>query len=85
MIKVIKLLLKLMCQCLIRIYQLTFSPFKTYLFGPSGSCRFYPSCSDYSLQCYKRHGLVKATGYTFLRIIKCHPWHPGGVDEVPEK
>ncbi|HET6421844.1 MAG TPA: membrane protein insertion efficiency factor YidD [Geobacteraceae bacterium] len=47
-----------------------------------GACRFYPTCSQYSKQSLEKHGLVKGTAYSFIRILKCHPFHPGGYDPV---
>ena len=63
---------------LVRLYQLLISP----LLPPT--CRFYPSCSQYALGALARHGAVRGTGLTAVRIAKCHPWHPGGIDPVPE-
>ncbi|MFC0186656.1 membrane protein insertion efficiency factor YidD [Fictibacillus aquaticus] len=63
----------------IRFYQRFISP----LTPPT--CRFYPTCSHYGLEAYRRFGAVKGTWLTFRRILKCHPFHPGGVDPVPEK
>ncbi|WP_243688839.1 membrane protein insertion efficiency factor YidD [Geotalea toluenoxydans] len=60
----------------IRFYQKFISPYK------GASCRFYPSCSDYSLQSFEKHGLLTALWYSVLRILKCHPFHPGGYDPV---
>lgn len=48
-------------------------------------CRFYPSCSDYSLGALKRHGAVFGTLMTVRRLACCHPFHPGGVDPVPDR
>lgn len=48
-------------------------------------CRFYPSCSNYGLECYKRFNFFKASFLTFYRIIRCNPWNKGGYDPVPEK
>jgi len=62
---------------LIRVYQITLSP----LLGPS--CRFYPSCSTYAYQAIMRHGPVKGLFLAGKRILRCHPFHPGGVDPVP--
>lgn len=62
---------------LIRIYQYAISP----LLG--NNCRFYPSCSQYMLEAIKIHGLLKGTGLGTRRILKCHPWHDGGIDLVP--
>jgi uncharacterized protein len=63
---------------LIRLYQWTVSP----LIGPC--CRFYPSCSQYALEAFARFGTLRGAWLTLGRIGRCHPWHPGGVDPVPE-
>jgi len=62
---------------LIRVYQVALSPF----LGPA--CRFYPSCSEYAYQAVMRHGPVKGLLLAVKRILRCHPFHPGGVDPVP--
>ncbi len=61
---------------LIRVYQRLVSP----LIPPS--CRFYPSCSEYTRQALQRYGL-KGLIFGVRRICRCHPWHPGGYDPVP--
>jgi hypothetical protein len=61
----------------IRLYQLTLSPFL------GGQCRFYPSCSDYTREAIEKHGLLKGIGLGGRRLLKCHPFHPGGIDTVP--
>jgi putative membrane protein insertion efficiency factor len=61
----------------LRLYQLTISP----LLGPT--CRFYPSCSAYAVEAVKHHGVIKGMGLALRRLLRCHPWHPGGVDPVP--
>lgn len=48
-------------------------------------CRFYPSCSDYMYQSIERFGLFRGTWLGVKRLSKCHPWHEGGVDEVPPR
>lgn len=48
------------------------------------NCRFYPSCSQYALSAFERHGVLKGSILTIKRLFKCHPWHPGGLDEVPQ-
>ena len=48
------------------------------------SCRFYPSCSEYTKTSIVKHGLAKGVVSGVLRIARCHPWNDGGVDEVPE-
>lgn len=62
---------------LIRAYQIIISP----LFGPT--CRFYPTCSEYARQAISRYGFVKGVYLSIRRILRCHPFHPGGVDPVP--
>ena len=62
---------------LIRAYQLLLSP----LSPPS--CRFYPSCSAYAVTALERFGLFRGSWLTIRRLLHCHPWNPGGVDEVP--
>jgi putative membrane protein insertion efficiency factor len=62
----------------IRGYQLAVRP----LLG--ANCRFYPSCSDYAREAIERHGAAKGSWLATKRIAKCHPYHPGGYDPVPE-
>ncbi|MDP1609546.1 MAG: membrane protein insertion efficiency factor YidD [Sulfuritalea sp.] len=62
---------------LIRVYQLAISP----MLG--NRCRFYPSCSEYSMEALRRHGLLKGLWLSVRRIGRCHPWHPGGYDPIP--
>ena len=64
---------------IIRFYQKFLSPLKP------PSCRFYPTCSNYGIQAIQTHGALKGGWLTILRILKCHPFHKGGVDLVPEK
>lgn len=46
-------------------------------------CRFYPSCSTYALDALRTHGAMRGTWLTIRRVLRCHPWNPGGVDHVP--
>ena len=62
---------------LIKCYQLCLSPF----FG--GQCRFYPSCSAYAAEAIDTHGALRGSWLAIRRLLRCHPWHPGGVDPVP--
>lgn len=62
----------------LRAYQLILSP----LLGQR--CRFYPTCSSYAMQAVREHGVVRGLALAVQRIGKCHPWHPGGIDLVPE-
>ena len=47
-------------------------------------CRFYPSCSQYALEALELHGAGRGSALAVRRVARCHPWHPGGVDHVPE-
>ncbi|MFA7257091.1 MAG: membrane protein insertion efficiency factor YidD [Kiritimatiellales bacterium] len=64
---------------IVRIYQKTLSRMKP------PCCRFYPGCSDYTIEAIQKHGIVYGLWLSFRRICRCHPWNPGGVDPVPEK
>ncbi len=46
-------------------------------------CRFYPSCSQYAREALGKHGLGRGLLLTLMRLLRCHPWHPGGIDPVP--
>ena len=61
----------------IRLYQLALSPWWPCC------CRFVPSCSEYALEAYARHGVWRGTLLTFTRIMRCHPGCRGGHDPVP--
>lgn len=63
---------------LIQLYRYTISP----LLGPR--CRFWPSCSTYALEAIQLHGPWRGVWLAMCRLLKCHPWHPGGIDLVPE-
>ncbi len=47
------------------------------------SCRFYPSCSAYAYEAIESHGAIKGFCLAAVRVLKCHPFNPGGVDPVP--
>jgi len=47
-------------------------------------CRFHPSCSQYALEALELHGAGRGSALAVRRVARCHPWHPGGVDHVPE-
>lgn len=60
----------------IRVYQMLLSPV-----FPS-CCRFYPSCSEYAIIAIRHHGPIKGIFLGMKRLLRCHPWHPGGYDPV---
>jgi hypothetical protein len=62
---------------LIRIYQITISP----VLGPA--CRFEPTCSEYAYQAISSHGWMRGSLLAIKRILRCHPFNPGGFDPVP--
>ena len=64
---------------LIRGYRLLISP----LFPPT--CRFQPTCSNYALTAIERFGVIKGSIMAVTRILRCHPFHPGGYDPVPKE
>lgn len=61
----------------LRLYKLLISP----LLPPA--CRFYPSCSQYAAQAIEKHGVVRGSMLAAGRLMRCHPFHHGGVDPVP--
>jgi putative membrane protein insertion efficiency factor len=63
---------------LIRFYSRAISP------ALPPRCRFYPTCSAYAAEAITRHGAGRGTWLALRRLVKCAPWHPGGVDLVPE-
>ncbi|MES9737774.1 membrane protein insertion efficiency factor YidD [Peribacillus frigoritolerans] len=72
-------MLKKIVMGIIRFYQVAISPLKP------PTCRFYPTCSHYGLEAVNRFGPIKGSWLALIRILKCHPFHPGGIDLVPEK
>ncbi len=62
----------------VRAYSYAISPFL------GNSCRFYPTCSSYAEQALTEHGPIKGSWLAVRRICRCHPWHAGGVDPVPD-
>ena len=64
---------------LVKIYQVTLSP----LLG--SNCRFSPTCSNYAIEAIGVYGPLKGSILAMKRIIKCHPFNKGGVDQVPNK
>lgn len=62
---------------LLRAYQYALSP----MLGRS--CRFFPSCSEYAIEALGRHGALRGSYLAARRVLRCHPWNPGGYDPVP--
>ncbi|WP_228054855.1 membrane protein insertion efficiency factor YidD [Gloeocapsopsis crepidinum] len=63
---------------LIRGYRILISP----LFPPT--CRFHPTCSQYAMEAVERFGVWRGGILAMRRVLRCHPWHPGGYDPVPK-
>ena len=61
----------------VRAYQVAIGP----LLPPS--CRYYPSCSAYAVEALERHGAARGSWLAVRRILRCHPFRPGGYDPVP--
>ncbi|HHJ64737.1 MAG TPA: membrane protein insertion efficiency factor YidD [Aquifex aeolicus] len=59
---------------LLRLWQVAVSP----LYPPS--CRFYPTCSEYSVMAIQKHGVLKGSLKTLWRLLRCNPWSKGGID-----
>ena len=64
-------------RALIGAYQWCISPFM------APCCRYLPTCSDYAVQAIEQHGMCKGTVLAVKRLLRCHPFHPGGYDPVP--
>ncbi len=64
---------------LIRAYRMVLSPWL------GNHCRFYPTCSQYTHEAVSRHGALAGSWLGLRRLLRCHPWHAGGVDPVPEE
>jgi putative membrane protein insertion efficiency factor len=67
---------------LVWIYQRTVSPALAAV-NPACGCRFAPTCSHYAREAFRTHGLLAGLALTTRRLVKCGPWHPGGLDPVP--
>lgn len=68
---------------LVRAYQWTVSPVLRAAAGPTGGCRFTPSCSVYAVEALREHGTLAGSWLAVRRLARCHPFHPGGPDPVP--
>lgn len=71
-------MMRRLLMALVRGYRLVLSPWL------GSACRFFPTCSAYSLQALEQHGAGAGTYLTVARIARCHPWCEGGLDPVPD-
>lgn len=62
---------------LVRVYQYAMSPWLGH------RCRFFPSCSEYTIEALQKYGAVKGLWLGIRRVARCHPWNPGGFDPLP--
>lgn len=62
---------------LITAYRYAISPFL------GQNCRFFPSCSEYAAEAVSKHGVTHGSWLALRRVLRCHPWNPGGFDPVP--
>ena len=67
-----------------RYVPIFFILFYRYIISPlfPMSCRFTPTCSDYAIEAFRKYGIMKGMFLTIFRLLKCHPFHPGGYDPV---
>ena len=70
-------ILSMMLIGLIKLYQVTLSPFI------GRSCRYTPTCSNYGIEAFQKHGPFKGTWLTIKRVLSCNPWGGSGYDPVP--
>jgi hypothetical protein len=68
----------------IRVYRWTISPAQVFLFGPTGGCRFTPTCSQYAMDAIRARGALAGGWLAVKRICRCHPWGRCGHDPVPQ-
>ena len=77
MLRILKALPKRLMLALIRFYRGAISPYLP------PSCRYTPTCSQYALEAVEKYGALKGGYLALRRILRCHPFHPGGYDPVP--
>jgi putative membrane protein insertion efficiency factor len=68
----------------IRVYRWMISPALTFFFGPTGGCRFTPTCSQYAADAIRSRGAVAGSWFAAKRICRCHPWGACGHDPAPK-
>jgi len=70
-----------------KIYQFIFAVLRqiNHLIFPVHACRFSPTCSHYAEECFQMFSMPKALFLSIKRVLRCHPWHDGGLDPVPGK
>lgn len=64
----------------IELYRRLVSPLKVV-----PTCRFHPTCSSYAAQAVREHGALRGLMLGTARVLRCHPWNPGGFDPVPPR
>jgi putative membrane protein insertion efficiency factor len=74
--------LKVILLASIKLYQKIFSPDHGLFRRANKGCRFYPSCSEYAKQAIEKHGTAWGSWLGAKRILRCHPWNKGGIDEL---
>jgi len=79
MLDILKKILTFPFIVLVRFYQVAISPYTP------ASCRYNPTCSHYTVEALKKHGLFYGGWLSIKRIFSCHPWSDGGYDPVPER
>lgn len=79
MLELLKKILAFPFILLVRFYQVAISPYTP------ASCRYNPTCSHYTVEALKKHGLFYGGWLSVKRIFSCHPWSEGGYDPVPER
>ncbi|MGY3437914.1 MULTISPECIES: membrane protein insertion efficiency factor YidD [unclassified Marinovum] len=62
----------------VRAYRLIFSPWVGH------NCRYHPTCSAYAMEALEKHGAFRGSWLALRRILRCHPWGKGGIDNVPD-
>jgi putative membrane protein insertion efficiency factor len=69
-----------------RKFLIAFIRFYRYLISPfmANHCRYHPSCSHYAIEAIEKHGAIKGCWLSVKRLLRCHPFHPGGYDPVPD-